>query len=79
MKKIPLVKWSDICKLKSDDELEIRDLWVVNVGLLGKWRWWLLSGRGALWMQVLSSNYGQAICSSTYFHQPVFSRLHLFG
>lgn len=41
---IPWVKWEDVCKPKKLWGLSVRDLRLVNLALLGKWRWRLLSG-----------------------------------
>jgi hypothetical protein len=39
-KKIPLVKWSKICKTKKKGGLGIKVLRKMNISLLYKW-WWL--------------------------------------
>jgi hypothetical protein len=36
------VKWKDVCRPKKDGGLGIRDLQVMNISLLAKWRWKLL-------------------------------------
>lgn len=69
VKKITWVRWSDVCKPKSGGGLGVRDLMVLKVYLLGKWRWRLLTGEEALWMKVLVSKYGQTIRSLSHFHQ----------
>lgn len=38
------VNWDDVCKLKKMDGLAVCDMRLVNLALLGKWRWRLLSG-----------------------------------
>lgn len=58
VKKIPWVRWSDICKPKSGGGLGVRDLRVVNISLLGKWRWRHLTSGNSFWRQFLVSKYG---------------------
>jgi hypothetical protein len=41
-KKMCWVKWKDVCRPKKDGGLGIRDLQVMNISLLAKWRWKLL-------------------------------------
>jgi hypothetical protein len=41
-KKISWVKWSVVCKDKNQGGLGVRDIKVVNLSLLSKWRWRLL-------------------------------------
>ncbi|GAU30019.1 hypothetical protein TSUD_161050 [Trifolium subterraneum] len=43
-RKIAWVSWGKVCKPKSDGGLGVRDLRAVNLKLLGKWRWRLISG-----------------------------------
>jgi hypothetical protein len=44
VRKIPWVSWTNVCKSKANGGLGIRDLRAVNLALLSKWRWRLLSG-----------------------------------
>jgi hypothetical protein len=39
----------------------VRDIRVVNVSLLAKWRWKLLVGENMLWKEVLMEKYGNNI------------------
>jgi hypothetical protein len=43
-RKIAWVSWGKVCKSKRDGGLGVRDLRAVNLALLGKWRWRLISG-----------------------------------
>jgi hypothetical protein len=52
------VKWDDICKPKKEGGLGIRDLRLVNVSLLAKWRWKLLSHENEVWKDVMIAKYG---------------------
>jgi hypothetical protein len=55
------VSWEDICKPKKEGGLGIRDLRLVNISLLAKWRWKLLSCDRALWKDVIIAKYGSEI------------------
>lgn len=56
--KIVWVKWSVVRKSKNLGGLGVCDLWVVNLALLGKWRWWLISDATSIWRDVLAARYG---------------------
>jgi hypothetical protein len=58
-KKIAWVKWSDICRSKEKGGLGIRNLRLVNISLLAKWRWRLLSAPNEVWAQTLIAKYGK--------------------
>jgi hypothetical protein len=57
-KKIAWVSWSNICKPKKDGGLGIRDLRLVNIALLAKWRWRILSEGQGLRRDILLARYG---------------------
>ena len=57
-KKIAWVNWGSVCLSKEKGGLDIKDLVKFNYALLGKWCWNLFHHQGALWPQVLESNYG---------------------
>jgi hypothetical protein len=59
--KIAWVKWSDLCRPKAEGGLGIKNLRLVNVSLLTKWRWRLLVAHDALWSLVLKAKYGADI------------------
>ncbi|MCI07614.1 LINE-1 reverse transcriptase like, partial [Trifolium medium] len=52
------VKWEDICRAKQDAGLGIRDLRRVNMSLLAKWRWKLLSQEEEVWKEIIKARYG---------------------
>jgi len=60
-KKISWVKWDSVCQPKRNGGLGVRDVRVVNVSLLAKWRWILLDGDKALWKEVLEVKYGPCL------------------
>lgn len=69
-KKIPWVRWSEVCKPNDEGGLGVKDLRSFNLILLGKWRWRLLVGNSSIWQDVLVARYGQAVAST-----PVLSSL----
>ena len=56
--KTPWVKWSVVCKPKSEGGLGLYDIWLVNLALPEKWRWHLIFGREALWGDIITTFYG---------------------
>jgi hypothetical protein len=52
------VSWSTVCKDKKDESLGVRDIKVVDVSLLSKWRWKILNDDPTLWKDVLFAKYG---------------------
>jgi hypothetical protein len=59
--KFAWVKWCDLCRPKECGGLGIKNLRLVNVSLLTKWRWRLLVSQEALWSLVLKAKYGNEI------------------
>ncbi|MCI10640.1 LINE-1 reverse transcriptase like, partial [Trifolium medium] len=62
--KIAWVSWADICRKKECGGLGIRNLRLVNISLLTKWRWRLLSTHDLLWAKVLKAKYGAQIVTT---------------
>jgi hypothetical protein len=60
-KKISWVKWSVVCRDRKKGGLGVRDIRIVNLSLLTKWRWRLLSPGRPLWKEVLVAKYGEYI------------------
>jgi hypothetical protein len=60
-RKISWVKWSVVCLEKSKGGLGVRDIRLVNLSLLAKWRWRLLLPGRPLWKEVLAAKYGSHI------------------
>jgi len=58
---ISWVKWKSVCKQKKNGGLGVKDVRVVKVSLLAKWRWRLLDGEKALWKEVLDVKYGPGV------------------
>jgi hypothetical protein len=65
VKRINWVKWETICKPKHQGGLGVRDIRVVNISLLTKWRWRLLSDDQQLWKRVIKGKYGERVCGNT--------------
>ncbi|WJX67429.1 hypothetical protein P8452_51895 [Trifolium repens] len=60
-RKICRVKWSEICKPKKEGGLGIKDLRLMNISLLAKWRWKLLKRDDELWKKVVVAKYGNNV------------------
>jgi hypothetical protein len=60
-RRINWVKWEDICRTKEEGGLGIRDLRVVNLSLLAKWRWKLLTNDDEVWKNVMVAKYGEHV------------------
>jgi hypothetical protein len=60
-KKINWIKWDTVCLPKDKGGLGVRDVRVVNISLLSKWRWRLLDNTNAVWKDVLKSKYGENV------------------
>jgi hypothetical protein len=56
--KIAWVKWFDVCRSKEDGGLGVRNIRLVNISLLTKWRWRLLNSQDSLWALVIKAKYG---------------------
>ncbi|KAK2387063.1 hypothetical protein QL285_060888 [Trifolium repens] len=65
VRKINWVKWDTICKPKYLGGLGVRDIRVVNISLLSKWRWRLLSEEQSLWQKVIKGKYGDMVGGRT--------------
>jgi hypothetical protein len=57
-KKISWVKWETVCQSKRNGGLGVKDICLINVSLLAKWRWRLIDGESAFWKKVLKAKYG---------------------
>jgi hypothetical protein len=57
-RKINWVKWEVVCKPKSEGGLGVKDVRLMNVSLLAKWRWRILLNEQSLWREVIAERYG---------------------
>lgn len=62
-KKISWVKWKSVCQQKRNGGLGVKNVRVMNVSLLAKWRWRLLDGEMTLWKEVIREKYGSSVDS----------------
>ena len=60
-RKISWVRWKSVCQQKRNEGVRVKDIRVMNVSLLAKWRWRLLDGKNALWKNVLQAKYGNCV------------------
>jgi hypothetical protein len=60
-RKINWVKWELVCQPKRSGGLGVRDIRAVNISLLAKWRWRLLTKENSLWQQVIIGKYGDSV------------------
>ncbi|PNY12727.1 ribonuclease H [Trifolium pratense] len=56
--KISWVNWLDVCRSKKEGGLGVKDLRIMNISLLAKWKWRLLSEDESIWKNVLRDKYG---------------------
>lgn len=55
------VSWKEVCQPKHKGGLGMRDVRVINLSLLAKWRWRLIQDGAELWRKVLREKYGGSI------------------
>ncbi|XP_058725827.1 uncharacterized mitochondrial protein AtMg00310-like [Vicia villosa] len=53
------VSWSKACKSKVDGGLGIRDVGCMNISLLMKWKWRILTKDSATWKELLKHRYNK--------------------
>ncbi|KAK2393020.1 hypothetical protein QL285_055002 [Trifolium repens] len=56
--KINWVRWMDVCRHKKEGGLGVKDLRIMNISLLSKWKWRLLSEGQSIWKKVLQERCG---------------------
>lgn len=56
-KKIPLVKWNDVCRPNDEAGLGLRDAMAMNKAYMAKLGWHMLNNQDALWVRVLRGKY----------------------
>jgi hypothetical protein len=55
--KINWVRWQDVCRSKREGGLGVKDLRIMNISLLTKWKWRLLTEGESIWKNVLKEKY----------------------
>lgn len=63
-RKVCWVKWRKICQQKSKGGLGVRDVKLVNLSLMAKWKWRILQEDLPLWKVVLRDKYGDSLSGS---------------
>ncbi|MCH80733.1 LINE-1 reverse transcriptase like, partial [Trifolium medium] len=63
-RKISWVKWDVVCLKKCDGGLGVKDVRIMNLSLLAKWRWRILQNECSLWREVIAARYGTHISFS---------------
>lgn len=58
---ISWVEWSTVCQTHDNGGLEVKDVRVMNLILLAKWRWRLIQSDQSLWKGVFICKYGTRI------------------
>jgi hypothetical protein len=59
--KICWVSWNDVCRPKKEGGLGVKDLRIMNISLLTKWKWRLFSEEQSIWKNVLINRYGDGV------------------
>jgi len=59
--KVCWVKWRKVCQPRSKGGLGVREVKMVNLSLLAKWKWRLLQEDQPLWKRVLVDKYGDHV------------------
>ncbi|KAK2385146.1 hypothetical protein QL285_072415 [Trifolium repens] len=72
-KRISWVKWSVVCKERRKGGLGVRDIRLVNISLLSKWRWRLIQPERSLWKEILVAKYGSHIINDMEWGSPIIS------
>jgi len=60
-RKICWVNWRRVCSPRRKGGLDVRDVRLVNLSLVAKWKWRLLQEETPLWKVVLREKYGDSI------------------
>ncbi|GAU32684.1 hypothetical protein TSUD_145580 [Trifolium subterraneum] len=74
-RRISWVRWEDICKPKVEGGLGIRDLRLVHLSLLAKWRRRLLLEEEDVWQNVIKAKYGDRALGNVRLDEGLFGNL----
>ncbi|XP_058777040.1 uncharacterized protein LOC131651391 [Vicia villosa] len=55
------VSWRSVCKPKAEGGLSIRDVDSMNVSLLMKWKWRIMTEENAIWSNILKHRYSKPV------------------
>jgi hypothetical protein len=67
-RKLCWLSWKAVCRDKKEGGLGVKDIRIVNVSLLTKWRWKLLQNDPALWKDVIFAKYGAGCMSKANYN-----------
>ncbi|XP_058774304.1 uncharacterized mitochondrial protein AtMg00310-like [Vicia villosa] len=57
-KTVNWVSWDTICKTREEGGLGVKNVEIMNVALLSKWKWRILTEKEAVWRDLLEARYG---------------------
>ncbi|XP_058773250.1 uncharacterized protein LOC131647368 [Vicia villosa] len=57
-KTIHWVGWDMVCKSRKEGGLGVKNVEIMNVALLSKWKWRILTDKEAVWQDLLKARYG---------------------
>lgn len=49
--------WDTVCKSRKECGLGVKNIEIMNVALLSKWKWRILEGKKAVWSNILVARY----------------------
>lgn len=55
---VHLASWKTVCKTIDQGGLGVKDIGVMNLAFLNKWKWRILNESDKLWENILNSRYG---------------------
>lgn len=56
-KKVAWIRWENLCQIKEEEGLNIRDIEMFNEALLARWKWRLEVEDKLLWKNILEYKY----------------------
>lgn len=60
-KKVHWVSWKTVCEKKEKGGLSVKDVEVLNLALLNKWKWRIMNEKDVVWFNLLRSIYGNLV------------------
>ncbi|XP_058784820.1 uncharacterized protein LOC131659680 [Vicia villosa] len=58
-KMIHWVCWDTVCKSREEGGLGVKNVQIMNVALISKWKWRILTENDAVWCGILKARYGK--------------------
>ncbi|XP_058722219.1 uncharacterized protein LOC131594138 [Vicia villosa] len=78
-KSIHWVCWDTVCKTKEEGGLGIKNVEIMNVALISKWKWRILNENDAVWSGILKARYGKVKLKVLVGDVAVVDRRILYG